>query len=160
MTNVGCNLWLSTGNFDKHCASFKINSVATKKSFKRQVFEKKSSLPIKKTKAGLFSYYREKNSRNNLWGYTRCSDNYYANDKITSLWPKRSINKFFKKSLFSLWKKLAYFFSLYWLGRTSGNLLLVSTMYSDHFCGSYEINSFLPKRVLKTKTFEKKGFYR
>ena len=66
--------------------------------------------------------------------------------------------KFLKRENISSEKKfLAYFLSRYWVWQTSADNLWGSTRYCDNYCGSYEVISLGPKRLLKTKGFWKKG---
>ena len=75
-----------------------------------------------------------------------------------SLGPKMSRTKFFKKSLSYRWPKiLAYLFSYYRKWHTSGDNLQGSNRYSDNYCGSSKINSLGPRRLFKSRIYEKKG---
>ena len=66
----------------------------------------------------------------------------------------------FQKKLFSRWKTtLAKFFSYYWILQISGNNFLGATKLYGAPWASNKITSVIPKRLLKTKFFEKKTVF-
>ena len=154
-------LYGSTKYFDNYCGSYRINSVTPKKLLKTQIFEKRQTLKWKEFLACFFSHYRVwQTSRDNIWWSTRYSDVYCGSYSVNSVTPKKLLKKqlFEKKGKISSEEKvLACFFSHSRVWQTSVNTLYGSTKYFDNYCGSYRINSVIPKKLLKTKTFEKKG---
>ena len=68
-------LWGSTRYFGTFDASYKTNSLTTKRLLKTQIFEKKGNLSSEKILTHFISLYRVwQTSRDNLQGSTRCSD--------------------------------------------------------------------------------------
>ena len=96
-------------------------------------------------------------SRKNLKGSKMSFDKYCASYKFDSIRPKSLFKtQFFEKgNLSSEEKILAYFFSYYRILQAPRNKLKGSARSSGNYCGSITINSLGPKRLLKTKTFEK-----
>ena len=88
----------------------------------------------------------------------RSFDFYGKSYKIISVTQKRllKIQIFEKKQSFPLKKKLAYFLFVFpSIKKTSGNKLNRSTRVSHNHCVSYMIVSVGPKKLLKTRIFER-----
>ena len=146
--------------FGKYSASQKFILVTAKRLVKTQGSEKRITFQWKKYIGLSFLVISSMTKlRQQLMRSTRCSDKYCANEKIISLGLKKATNKFFKKRLFTIKRYWPAFFSSYRVRRTTGNTLLVSTMYSDKECGINKRISVLPKGWRKHKFLKKKAIF-
>ena len=99
-------------------------------------------------------------SGDNIWGSTRYFDNYCGSYRVNSVTHKKLLKTqlFERKGKFSSDEKIsAIFLAHSGVWQTSVNTLIGSAKFFDNYCGSHRINSVIPKKLLKTKTFEKKG---
>ena len=111
-----------------------------------------------KTYMVVFVVYRiGKNSRNNLKGFRRYFDILFASNRINSVGPMRTLETTFQKNSFHPGEKkdFGHFFSNSRILQTLSNVFLGSTIFLSIYDASSKIISSTPKRLLKSKIFEK-----
>ena len=157
-------LLCSTRYFGRYGISYKILSLTPKNLLKTQSFEKKkANFPVKKSFLPILPALSSvTNLKVNLWGSTRCSDNYCESYKIISVTSKVLLEtQFFEKRKVTLPVKKrfgVYFAGIIECDKPQGWVIRVQ-QFSDNYWGSCKIISVTPERLLRTKNFEKKAIF-